>query len=340
MLEEKGKTMTKILAGDIGGTNTRLAIFECQSESVPVKLTETDSSSASWKSLEEAIAAFLSDHKTTVSAGCLAVAGSVNNGASKLTNLSWYVDTAALQKQLGLEKIQVRNDVEAIAISLSSLSATDLIEINAGVKGSGNMAVIAAGTGLGQAASHPGEGNQTFAIASEGGHSALGATNTRQLELLADFLDQGIEPSWESVLSGAGIVRIYEHLRRRAGEPLTPDWLAEAKKAGETPAGAIGKRAIDGSDPQSVETIDRFIEYYGNQASNLALTVMATGGIFIGGGIAPRIKKLILSSDTFMKAFARGRHKELLAKIPVHLVVNENPGLLGAAIAAARSLAN
>ena len=329
--------MSKILAGDIGGTNTRLALFEQCSGAPPVMILQRESYSATWTCLEDAIAAFLGPEKASVAAAAFGVAGAVTDGVSRLTNLSWTVDTASLQKALGFQAVHVFNDLEAVALGLESLRPDDLLQLNAGTaKASGTKAVIAAGTGLGHAALHKGRDNQPCPIASEGGHASLAATNQRQLELLTFLLDNKIEASWESVLSGAGLVRIHEFLRQRAGKLRTPAWLARARASGEDAAGAISKMALSKGDGFCVEALDMFVEYYGNQAGNLALTLMATGGVFIAGGIAPRISARLLADDTFIKAFARGRQKDLLAAIPVHIVVHKNPGMLGAAAFAAQ----
>jgi glucokinase len=330
--------MSKILAGDIGGTHTRLALYEEGTGTNPVMLSEKDSPSNSWTNLEDAVTAFLSQENVSVESACFAVAGPVRNGTSRLTNLSWTVDTARLQRALGLKYVHVCNDLEAVALGVNSLSPDDLVQLNAGAPGaSGNKAVIAAGTGLGQATIFSGPKKRQYVIASEGGHAGLAATTKRQAELLAYFIENKIEPGWESVLSGAGIVRIHEFLRLQAGQVPTPSWLSAAILAHEDAAGAITARALDHCDQYCEQTLERFIEYYGNQAGNLALTVMATGGVFIAGGIAPRIVKRLLEDDTFWQAFARGRQKDLLAAMPVHVIVHQNPGLLGAATYAAHN---
>jgi glucokinase len=324
--------MTRILAGDIGGTKTELALYEECPGANPVQISKKVTPSASWDNLEDAVADFLGHQQTSVAAACFGVAGAVKNGVSSLTNLSWKVDTASLQGALGVQSVYVCNDLAAVALALNHLRPSDLVQLNAGTAdASGTKATIAAGTGLGQGTLHGGTGNQQIVIPSEGGHAGLAATNRRQLEFLAYCFDNNIESGWETVLSGPGILRIHEFLRLRAGHSRTPSWLADALAAGNDPAAAITDAALSKCDHFCVETLDMFVEYYGNQAGNLALTVMATGGVYIAGGIAPKIQKRLLADNTFINAFARGRQKELLLAMPVHLIVHENPGMLGAA---------
>ena len=327
----------KILAGDIGGTNTRLALYEAGP--VPRLIHEKIDKSATHKSLEEAVQTYLQEQETTVKAACFGVAGAVRGGVSHLTNLGWTVDSASLRRCLGTDFVHVCNDLEAVALALNFLQPADLLTINAGVASSaGTKAVIAAGTGLGQASVWS-DGQTSHVLASEGGHASLGAIDQRQLGLLTYLLERGIETSWETVLSGAGIVRIYEYLAwAAAGDTASSAerWLTELKASGQNVAAGITGRALAPTAPTKekdlcVAALEMFVQFYGQQAGNLALTVLATGGVFIAGGIAPKIQSLLIANDAFKKAFVRGRQSALLSDMPVHLITHSNPGMLGAA---------
>lgn len=320
-----------ILAGDVGGTTTRLALFAPQS-AVPVGLTRF--ASEEHAGLEEMAAAFLAAHPTPVSAAAFGVAGPVVQGRTETVNLAWPVDAASLAAALGLPRVWLLNDLEANAWGIGALAPGDVSTLQAGAPGAaGNRAVISAGTGLGQAGIYRDErGDHVFAT--EGGHADFAPANETQAALLAFLRAELGHVSWERVCSGMGLVNIERFLRARRDGP-EPAWLVEAARDGGDAAAAIAGAAMRGEDPVAGEALDLLVDLYGAQAGNLALTLMATGGVYVGGGIAPKILPR-LQDGRFLRAFTdKGRFARLLARVPVHVVLNDLTALVGAARRAA-----
>lgn len=309
-----------ILAGDIGGTNTRLALVD-DDERAPVALEIYPS--AGHGSLEEMIKAFLAAHPATPDAASFAIAGPVRNGRVRVTNLAWSVDAASLTDALRLERVLLLNDLEASAWGLASLGADDFHVLNAGrPRAAGNAAVCSAGTGLGEAGLYW-DGRRHHPFACEGGHTDF-APLTREQEGLREFVAaRHGHVSYERVCSGPGLANIYGFL----GGDRSP----------EPPE--ITRRALAGEDATAAAALDLFVEIYGAEAGNLALKLMATGGVYLGGGIAPRILPR-LGAGAFMRAFtAKGRFVDLLEAIPVRVILNDRTTLMGAALAGEASLA-
>jgi glucokinase len=308
-----------ILAGDIGGTNTRLALVDADPQR-PVALKVYPS--AGHASLEEIVRSFLADHPAALDAAAFAIAGPVRNGRVQVTNLSWSVDAAGLAALLGLDRALLVNDLEANARGLVALAPHDFHVLNEGRPDAvGNAAVCSAGTGLGEAGLYW-DGRRYHPFACEGGHTDF-APLTQQQEGLRQYLDvQHDHVSYERVCSGPGLVTTYSFLT-----------------AGKTLSGPeITRRALAGDDPSAVAALDLFVEVYGAEAGNLALKLMATGGVYLGGGISPRILSK-LGDGSFMRAFtAKGRFADLLAGIPVRVILNDRTALIGAALAAEASL--
>ncbi len=308
-----------ILAGDVGGTNTRLALYESDPRT-PVALEIYRS--AAHASLAEMTAAFLAAHPAELDAACIGVAGPVLNGHAEVTNLAWPVDAAELARSTGIERVLLLNDLEANAWGLEALAAEDLHTLNRGAPGAaGNAAVCSAGTGLGEAGLFwDGERHHPFAC--EGGHADFAPLGPKQ-EALREFLAAELgHVSYERVCSGQGLVNIYRFLGGRAAAA----------------APEISRAALDGSDAAAVEALGMMVEIYGAEAGNLALKLMATGGVYLGGGIAPRILAR-LEDGAFVRAFtAKGRLSAVLERIPVHVVLNDRTALMGAAVAALRLL--
>ncbi len=309
-----------ILAGDIGGTNTRLALVD-DDPRAPVALEVYPS--AAHSSLEEMVRAFLAAHPAEPVAAAFGVAGPVRDGRVRVTNLAWPVDGQALAATLGLERVLLLNDLEANAWGLPALGRDDFHLLNEGLREArGNAAVCSAGTGLGEAGMYW-DGTRHHPFAFEGGHSDF-APLTEQQEGLREFLAARYDHvSYERVCSGPGLVNIYAFLA--GGCPLT--------------APEISTRALAGTDATAAAALDVFVEIYGAESGNLALKLMATGGVYLGGGIAPRILTK-LEDGAFMRAFtAKGRFADLLAGIPVRVILNDRTALMGAALAAEASLA-
>ncbi len=316
-----------ILAGDIGGTNTRLALFESLQ---PLHLEVFPS--AQFKGLEEIAAKFLAQTGASVSAACFGIAGPVREGVVKTSNLSWVVDARAVAAALRLKQVRLLNDLEANAWGIGALQPADFVTLNEGaVAPAGNRALISAGTGLGEAGLLA-EGTSYRPFASEGGHADFAPRNELEIDLLRYLLQLWPHVSYERVLSGPGLVKIYQFIRD-TGRASEPAWLAERMRK-ENPAAVISETALAAAADLSVQALDIFVSVYGAEAGNLALRVMATGGVFVGGGIAPRIVAKLRNSS-FMKAFAgKGRLGSLLESIPVRVIMNDKTALLGAARAA------
>jgi glucokinase len=319
-----------ILAGDIGGTNSRLAFFERTELGQPriqAKYPSRDHSG-----LHEIVADFVGKHRLSIAAAC--VAGAVRNGRCEATNLPWVIDARDLAICLGIDHVWVINDLEANAHGLSSLEADDFCVLAEGAKdASGNAAVISAGTGLGEAGLYwDGRAYQPFA--GEGGHTSFAPSDALQVELFYWLEKQfGRHVSWERVVSGPGLVNLYRFLKE-TGRGEEPGWLTEALGQGD-PAAVISQAASAGRSPLCAQALDLFVTLYGAEAGDLALKMMATGGVFVGGGIAP--KNLPKMKDgSFLAAFhGKGRMKELLEAMPVRVILNDQTALLGSARCAA-----
>ncbi len=324
--------MPVILAGDIGGTNTRLAVFDLREGTLAPLETQTVPSHAH-RSLEEIAVAFVAKANRRVDHACFGIAGPVKNGRSHATNLPWIVDAYVLAKQLKLPAAELINDLEANAYGIAALGREDLAVLSRGESGAeGNMAVISAGTGLGEAGlTWDGRRHQPFAT--EGGHADFAPGDDLQIELLRFLMREFGHVSVERVLSGPGLHNIYRFLRDvKRGEE--PPWLAQELQARDA-AAVISTAALDGRSELCARALDLFVAIYGAEAGNLALKVLATGGLYVGGGIAPRILPK-LKEPRFMRAFsAKGRLAPVLEAMPVRVILNDQAALLGAARCAA-----
>ncbi len=318
----------RVLAGDIGGTNARLALYDVAGARCAPEVMQTYPS-REYDSLEEIVRRFIDAHRIATSRACFGVPGPVKGGRAQTTNLPWVVEAAKLSADTGLKRVDILNDLEAQAYGIATLDPEDLVELNPGDPSAvGNRALIAAGTGLGQAGLYwDGEEHRPFAC--EGGHTTFAPRGDLQLALSDHLADRYGHVSWERVVSGPGLVNIYGFLVEFRGAE-TPGWLAE-QLVGDDPAAAISKAALEGRSEICREALDLFVELYGAEAGNLALKIMATGGLYLGGGIAPEIVEP-LREGRFLTAFsAKGRMRPLLEAMPVRLILNEQTALLGAA---------
>jgi glucokinase len=321
-----------ILAGDIGGTSARLALCEKNAEGFETVAVDRFSSSA-FPSLGAIVERFLSDKTNAqIERACFGVPGPVTGDVIRLANLPWTVETSAIKNLLQTEKVGFINDLEANAYGLNELAEKDVAVLNAGEPNPmGNAAIISAGTGLGEAGLHFEEGmNKLRPFASEGGHTDFAPRNELEIELLRFLISKFDHVSWERVVSGKGLQNIYEFLRqtKRAEESA---WLKDEIAASDDLTAVISRNALAGKAAICEQTLDIFVSLYGAEAGNLALKMLATNGVFLGGGIAPKILPK-LKEDCFLKSFqAKGRMQPLLEKIPVRVVLNDQAALLGAA---------
>lgn len=324
--------MSRVLAGDIGGTKTRLAIVEVVAARVAVE-REIDYPSRNFSTFEALLVDFLAGTQVPVHAA-FGIAGPVQGRAVRTTNLPWYIEANVLQQRFGFTECTLLNDLESVAYGLPALETGDLLMLQQGnTDAQGNAAVIAAGTGLGEAGLFW-DGSQHRPYASEGGHTSFSPQNDLEMDLLRYLQRLYGHVSWERVVSGMGLLDLHNFLRGYRKSVLPP-WLAEEMLAGDSGA-AISRAALAGTDEICIETLDLFVHLYGAEAGNLALKTMSRGGVYVGGGIAPKILPL-LQRGTFMEAFlGKGRMRPLLEAMPVRVILNDRAALFGPALRATR----
>ena len=335
-----------LLTSDIGGTKTLLGLFAADPER-PSAIEIGEFVTLDYDGLEPMVREFLGAWKVdprTITAACIAVAGAVTDQVARLTNVPWLVDGEAVAAALGLKRAEVINDLEALAYAVPVLEPDELAVLQQGIAvPNGNAAVIAAGTGLGIAMLHNVDG-RFVPYASEGGHADFAARTSRELELVAELTRVFGRVGVELVVSGPGLVNIYQftHQSFGTGPTVTLNSIAPAQLCAavgvERNHATLPKRiyesARDRRCPHCVEAVDMFISAYGSEAGNLALRAFATAGVYIGGGIAPKILPA-LESGLFLEAFrAKEPMADLVATIPVSVILNPDSGLLGAAVRA------
>ncbi len=318
----------RVLAGDIGGTNSRLTVFSVEGNRLQAEQARVYGS-ARYSSLEEIVAEFVLSEGVHCRTACFGVPGPVKEGRAEITNLPWIVQASNLARAAGVARVAVINDLEAQAWGIEALQPSDLVTVNRGDPDArGNQALIAAGTGLGQAGLYwDGVTHRPFAC--EGGHTSFAPRGALQIQLL-EFLTRrfGGHVSWERVVSGPGFVNLHDFLVEYRHAEAPADHKESLKK--DDPA-EITAAAMAGRCPLCVEALDLFVSFYGAEAGNLVLKTMATGGLFLGGGIAPRIVER-LREPAFTEAFLdKGRLRPLLEAVPVRVIVRKGTALLGAA---------
>lgn len=319
-----------ILAGDIGGTKTNLALFKIQEGTLVIQ-AQQQFASREFSSLTEMIMAF--EQQTSISqidAACFGVAGPIIEGRCRTTNLPWDISTVDLQKYLHIDKVRLMNDLEATAYGMLYLPEDEFVDLNPeGRALDGNRAIIAAGTGLGEAMLYY-DGSDYHPIGSEGGHSDFAPVTGQQDELLKWMRNRYPgHVSYERILSGPGIYTLYEFLHESgfAAQPVSMMHIPEGKDRSVM----ISECAFKEHDPLCLEALRMFAEIYGAEAGNLALKSMSLGGVYIGGGIAPKILQ-VLTNNHFMNGFAtKGRFEEMLRSMQVKISLNPETALLGAA---------
>jgi glucokinase len=322
-----------LLAGDIGGSKTVLAIYAPGGGLSPQM--QATFKSTDYPNLKAIVLDFLGDVGTSVDRAVLGVAGPVVDGEVHATNLPWVISEANLRQAIGLQEVKLLNDLEATAYGVPHLVPADLYTLNDATPQGGTAIVLAPGTGLGEAIlfyqeGHHGTSESWHVIASEGGHADFAPTNLFEIRLLRYLMGRFGHVSYERVCSGSGMPNIYAYLRKNRFAPEKPE-IAKALRKAADPTPIIVKAAMAGECELSIATLNAFVSILGAEAGNLALKVMATGGVYLGGGIPPKILPK-LKDGTFMAAFVnKGRFAEMLAQIPVYVILNERTALLGAA---------
>jgi len=318
----------RLLVGDIGGTKTRLALAETVGDKVRLD-QERLYPSRSYGSLDELLRRYREDTGIACDSAALAIAGPVQDGRSRTTNLPWEVDAEGLRRGLGLAEVRLLNDLEAVAWGVDALGADDVAVIHPGDPDAvGNACVVAAGTGLGEAGLYW-DGQRHHPFATEGGHADFAPADEREFALWR-FLQRAYgHVSWERVASGTGIANLHAFLLEyRGGE--VPGWLREEMAAGD-PSAAIAGAAAEAKCPICVEAMALFVRLYGREAANMALKHLALGGVYLGGGVAPKNLELLRSAG-FVAAFLdKGRMAPLVERMPVKVILEQRTPLIGAA---------
>ena len=323
--------MTLVIGGDIGGTKTRLCLFEASGETLEMRAERTFQS-IGYPALDDIVRDFLALTGARAELACFGIAGPVAGRTARTTNLAWRIDAGAIERAFGFRRVRLINDLEAIAWGIGDLGADDICELQPGAPGAvGNRAVIAAGTGLGEAGSYW-DGRRHRPWATEGGHACFAPRDELEIELLRFLARRFPRVSWERVVSGRGLVNIYDFLLEHRGARSEP-WLAEEMAAGD-PAAAISQAARAGRNELCAEAVGLFVSLYGAEAGNLALKVLAKGGVYLGGGIAPKLLEE-LKKPAFLESFlAKGRMRPLLEAMPVRVILDDRAALAGTARAA------
>jgi glucokinase len=318
-----------ILAGDIGGTKTHLAVFTIRGGKLMVRAQQVFPSKQ-YTGLEPMLEEFLAGLQPPLDCACFGVAGPVVDGRVETPNLPWLIETQRLAALLRIRSVFLLNDLEAAAYGIFTLEEHELCSLNEGiVRRPANKTLIAAGTGLGEAFLWD-DGHDYHPAASEGGHGDFAARNEIEIGLLRFLIERFGRVSYERVISGPGILNIYNFLKesRRYAEP---SWLAERISSAPDIGVVITQSALAGEAEICVQTLNVFVSAYGAEAGNLALRGKALGGVYVGGGIAPKILPK-LKDGTFMRALVdKGRYTKFASAVPVNVILNEETSLRGAA---------
>jgi len=322
-----------VLAGDVGGTKTNVALFSVQGEKLHAEKFQSFASKR-YSGLVPVLLEFLAGSAHAIDAACFGIAGPVVDGKVKTPNLPWLIDGGELRRALKLDAPALLNDLEAAAYGIFTLEDDEFCALNQGTQHpAGNKALIAAGTGLGEAILHD-DGRRFHPLASEGGHADFAPRDDLEIELLRHLIGRFGHVSYERVLSGPGLFNIYRFLKESSGF-AEPPWLADRLAAENDPSAVVSKAALANEAEICVKALDLFVSIYGAEAGNLALHAKSLRGLYVGGGIAPKILDK-LKDGTFMRAFTdKGRYADLLAAVPVQVVLNDQAALRGAAYYAA-----
>lgn len=322
-----------ILAGDIGGTKTNLGLFEMAGGSMRM-IREDSFPSRDYTGLEAIIAEFIGDERPPISAACFGIAGPVVEGRSVTPNLPWVVDSLTVARTIKVESVALINDLEATAHGIFELKPEEMLTLNEGDSSTGNAALVAAGTGFG-VASLFWDGREHIPSASEGGHVDFAPRNEIEIDLLKYMQTKHKRVSVERVLSGPGLFNIYSFLVDAGYAQESPAIAEEMRE--DDPSKVIANAALSRECELCVKALDMFVAIYGAAAGNVALLLKSTAGLYVGGGIAPKIIEK-LKDGLFIESFMdKGRLTPLVTNIPVRVIMNDKTALLGAARVAARS---
>ena len=318
-----------ILTGDVGGTKVNLALFDIKS-GIPSLSVERSYISRDYPDLVHLLQHFLKETQPKLTHACLGVAGPVDKDRCQITHLPWEIDVHELKPLLGTDSVSLINDLAALACAVPYLTLDELEVIQEGQGDpNGKIGVLAAGTGLGQAFLIPEEARRYRVLETEGGQCDFPARNPKEISLRESLSQVSGRVCIEDVLSGPGLIRIFEFMKEQ-GQTAEPDWLAEEFEQ-EDPASVISHNGLSKTFKPCEQALEMFVSVYGAVAGNLALQMMTRGGVIIGGGIAPEIVPL-LKSDLFLEAFRnKGKFSDFMAEIPVKVVMNKRAPLLGAA---------
>ncbi len=318
-----------ILAGDIGGTKTVLGLFD-DTGSIRDPVREERFPSGDFPSLEAIVETFLSGTDARPSVACFGVAGPVLGGEAKITNLPWIINARTCGNAFDIEHVYLINDLQSVATEVPHLNADDVTVLNEGVRNPhGAMAVVAPGTGLGEAfLVWTGQGYQAYPT--EGGHASFAPNSKDQLDLLVYLTRRFGHVSFERVCSGSGIPNIYDFVRD-TGRYAEPAWLREALIGAEDPTPTIVNSALENKAECCVATLNMFVRILGGVVGNIALKVLATGGVFLGGGIPPRILPRLQQPDFLAAVTHKGRFSQMVSQIPLQVIRDPKAALRGAA---------
>lgn len=324
----------ELIAGDIGGTKTTLALFRSEG-SLKEPVAEATYASGAYSTLEDVIHTFFNEYGIKKTAyAVFGLAGPVVEGKAAITNLPWVIEESRLASMLEFTYVHLLNDLEAMGYGIPLLDESDLSMLNEGTPAqTGPKAVIAPGTGLGETYL-TWDGSHYVPHASEGGHTEFGPSDEKEIELLKYLLNRFDHVSYELVCSGSGIPNLYAFLKDKKYYP-EPEWFSDKLSEGKDPTALIINNALDANASCDIckGTLKMFVSILGAEAGNLALKILATGGVYIGGGIPPRILHT-LKKGRFMKSFLRkGRLSKVLHPMPVYVILNPRAGLIGAAAA-------
>ncbi|HVZ57428.1 MAG TPA: glucokinase [Chitinophagaceae bacterium] len=323
-----------LLAGDVGGTKVNMALYQLDADG-PRSLRAQSFHSAEYPSLTGIVKAFLGSDPVPDRV-CLAVAGPVIDGKVDITNLPWHCDSHALSRELGGVRVGFLNDLEATAYGLAGLQPGEICTLNAGNPTlGGNIGIIAPGTGLGEAGLYW-DGERYHPFACEGGHCVFASQTQLDFDLYCWMKKQFDNISWERIVCGPGLHNIFRFLTEEKQWTVRPAVLEEMKAA--DPSAVISEHALAGDEPACVKALELFTGYLATESNCLALKYKATGGLFVGGGIPPKILPLLQAPGWIRQFFDSDRMQPLLQQVPVHVILNDKTALLGAAYYGAYSL--